>query len=57
MILQGVQKTRGIAVKLPPQTYARYFTPKTPQSEIEKTVELALALYFSRQERTEESEK
>jgi len=55
LIFQGAQKTRAIAVKLPPQTYARYFTPKTPQSEIEKTVELALALYFSRQERTEES--
>lgn len=54
-IIQGVQKPRAVSVKLPPQTYAKYFAPKTPQPEVEKTIELALELYFSNQERTGES--
>lgn len=53
LIVQGPQRLRSIAVKLPHQTYSKYFLPTTPKAEIEKTIELALALFFSKQ--TEET--
>lgn len=55
LVQGGSEKSRAISVKLPPQTYAKYFAPETPRNEIEKTIELALALYFSDHKGTEES--
>lgn len=53
-ILQETQKVRAVSVKLPPQTYAKYFHPNVSKAEVEKIVEHALSLYFSQLEKLED---
>lgn len=48
LILQDAQKIQTVSVRLPPQTYAKYFQPNTSKAEVEKTIEHALSLYFAR---------
>ncbi|MPN23044.1 hypothetical protein SDC9_170429 [bioreactor metagenome] len=55
VIIQVALKARAVAVKLSQQTYSRYFSPKASKAEVEKTIDCALALYFSQPEKSEET--
>jgi len=55
VIIQVALKARAVAVKLSQQTYSRYFSPKASKAEVEKTIDCALALYFSQHEKSEET--
>lgn len=51
---QGVKSGKPQKISVGYDTYGRYFAPSTPKREIEKTIALALELYFSIQRQNKE---
>ncbi len=43
------RKARAVSLRLSQLTCSKYFAPDTPRADIEKTIELALAAYFSKE--------